>query len=191
MEDAAKLSKLSKTVYDEAEHDAKDLIDSALKQKNAAIEREKINIDAEIKEYIRQKSDKIKNDIMNSVTLDSLEHRRSLLAVREAYIGKVFALAAEKLKKFKASADYEPFLRGLYGKAAQSLGNVEKVKVSADDFELMKSIALDITVEAVNEIKLGGLAAENGTHIVDYTFDKKFRAEAERFVSTSAFIIDN
>lgn len=191
MEDSAKLTKLSKTIYNEAERDAKEMIDSALKQKNAAIEKEKANLDAEIKEYIRHESDKIRNDIINSVMLNSLENRRSILAVREKYIVKVFNLAEEKLKKFKGSADYEPCLRGLYGKAAEALGKVEKIRVSADDLELMKMIAPDITVEAVNEIKLGGLSAENGTHIVDYTFDKKFRAEAERFVSTSAFVIDN
>ncbi len=191
MEDSAKLTKLSKTIYNEAERDAREMIDSALKQKNAAIEKEKANLDAEIKDYIRHESEKIKNDTINTVMFNSIENRRSLLAIREKYIVKVFNLAEEKLKKFKRSADYEPYLRGLYGKATEVLGKVEKIRVSAADLELMKRIAPDMTVEAVNEIKLGGLTAENGTHIVDYTFDKKLRAEAERFVSTSAFVIDN
>lgn len=190
MEDITKLTKLSKTVYDEAERNAMEIIDAAIQKKNAEIENQKLKLDAEINEYIKHESAKIKADTINSLMHESIESRRLILAAREAYIKKVFDIAAEKLKNFTHGTEYEPYMKELYGKAAEMLGEINVIKVSHTDIDLMKRIAPAKIIEDSKEINLGGFIAENGRLIVDFTFDKRFRTETERFVLTSAFVTD-
>jgi V/A-type H+-transporting ATPase subunit E len=191
MEDEARLEKLSKAVFDEAERDAENMINEAIRRKNEAIENGKIMLEAEISEYIRRESEKIRSETINSVTAECIEIRKSLLSVRDGYMKKIFASAEEKLKRFTKSEEYAIYLKNLLDNAKAALGESLTVRVSNADVQLMRKIAPDMTVEASKDIMLGGLVAENATHIADYSFDKKLRGEMERFTTTSAFIIDN
>lgn len=190
MDDTAKLARISGVIRDEASRDAREMIESALSKKDADLERARIELGAEVDEYIRRESAKIKSDAQNNTMRYGIGCRRLLLAVRETYIEKVFALTREKLGKFTSGDAYEPYLAELYKRASELLGGVDKLRVSVMDVEKLRRIAPGTAVEASDEIKLGGLVAERAGLVADYSFDRRLLGKSSEFAMTDAFLID-
>lgn len=190
MEIREKLERICSTVYDSANTDAKKLVDSADEERKKMLAAEELRLAAEVEDYTRQETTRIRADAVNAINMFSIDKRRQLFSVRDDYIAKVFAKAEEKLERFVAGYKYELYLQELYNSATAAMGKTIVIKVRAADIEKMARIAPGQKCEVSREIRFGGIIAESGRLIADLTLDKKLRAAKESFVSSGVFLID-
>lgn len=190
MENNDKLEKIRRTVYESVSAEAAKLVEGATAQKEAVLAGERTRLAAEIEEYTRRQTAKIKSDATNAVGMFEIERRRQLIEVRDEYISRVFDAAKAKLEKFTEGYKYELYLHKLYDRALARLGSDITVKVRAADISIMSRIAPGQRCEASRDIRYGGLIAESGRLIADLTLDRRLIEAKDSFVSSGIFSID-
>jgi len=190
MDDKEKLAKLRDTVLEEAEKEAAELIEPAQRQNNEILKCEEEKLAAEVKEYILSNSVRIKSETGKKIAQVSIDGKKELLCEREKYIRIIFTDVENKLKAFTDSDKYDQYLKRIYMDVADTLGGITHLQAAPCDVDRMRAIAPNTEITGAKRIRIGGLIAENGNLMIDYTFDKKLQTEMDKFTSNSMFMIE-
>lgn len=145
---------------------------------------------------IQKEMSDMRHRISREMALREVEARRNLLLKRSEIQQKVFALAAEKLRKFTKTPDYASFLKAR-AKALASLftapGTVLYMRhEDAAYFPVLKAaLGTECTCEEDPSIRIGGFYAENRTLglFADSSFDSLLREQVPWFEENSGIAV--
>ncbi len=132
------------------------------------------------------------------VLQEELEAKKRLLLTRENIIRDVMDAAAEKLKAFAASGEYEAWLLDKTEKSLFEVGKGSKIiYIAPDDLKYKDKIeelcGENVTVEAAEERGfLGGVKVYNPDRrvAVDYSFGEMLSEQRSEFLQSSGLSIN-
>lgn len=190
MDKAAKLIKFNEIVLEDAQEKRIAIENEVNKKKEAALEKAEETILNEAYRFIRSRVTEIRSDFGRKISLHNIDSQKEIFTEREHYVNEVFEEIKSRLINFIKTEKYEEYLKNAYLEAQKALGQITRVYAAAFDMEKMKKIAAAAEIIEDPRILLGGFLAENESLITDYTFDKRFAAERERFSETNQLNID-
>lgn len=123
----------------------------------------------------------IQSEMARELSMHKIESKKEVYAEKEHYIDAVMAAVKKQLLNFKKTDAYIEYLKKCVEKASEKLGGLTRIYVSRTDRDIMRVIFTDIEVKQDLRIMLGGLIAENDGLTMDFTFERKLRAEREKF----------
>lgn len=188
---------------------------SALVMADARKKSDKLTTEAEekSKEILNENEDKFLTDAYSEIQKSVLKYSKSdnervlhtevdakkqILKKREEIINRVFSNAAQKIKEFMNTPEYEQWLLNITKKAFAELGEGSKtVFVIADDLKFsdkIKELSADKTevLEANSDGFIGGIRAfNNERHLsVDYSFNELLEAQKDEFLQKAGLSIN-
>ncbi len=123
----------------------------------------------------------IQSEMARELSMHKIESKKEVYAEKEHYIDAVMAAVKKQLLNFKKTDAYIEYLKKCVEKASEKLGGLTRIYVSRTDRDIMRVIFSDIEVKQDLRIRLGGLIAENDGLTMDFSFERKLRAEREKF----------
>jgi vacuolar-type H+-ATPase subunit E/Vma4 len=123
----------------------------------------------------------IQSEMARELSMHKIESKKEVYAEKEHYIDAVMAAVKKQLLNFKKTDAYIEYLKKCVEKASEKLGGLTRIYVSRTDRDIMRVIFSDIEVKQDLRIMLGGLIAENDGLTMDFSFERKLRAEREKF----------
>jgi len=187
MDNNNKLDKLKESIIDDANEKGVEIDEKTDSKKIQALEKAEENILEEAYQLIQNEVSDIKSEIGREISLLTMESRKEVLAEREYYVENVFSEVKKQLNKYIKSEEYVQYLKKCYQDGLKTLGKITRICVSRPDVELVRKFVDNVEVKQDLRIVVGGLIAENDGLIADYTFDKKLRAEREKFNTNTIF----
>lgn len=191
-----KLDKFSSAVLKDAEEQRSKILKEIEDYRKSQMEKAEEEILHEAYIMIQNEIAAIKNKHSRKISLEELEGRRKLLALREKLSGKVFDEAAEKLINFTKTEDYKKFLSDSVKKCCSEIPEGDIViEVKNEDLPLsdilIKTSGRKASVKATYNIKIGGVLISSPSHgvVVDETLDLKLSSQKDWFASESGLSI--
>ena len=123
----------------------------------------------------------IQSEMARELSMHKIESKKEVYAEKEHYIDAVMNAVKKQLLNFKKTDAYIEYLKKCVAKANEKLGGITRIYVSRTDRDIMRVIFSDIEVKQDLRIMLGGLIAENDGLTMDFSFERKLRAEREKF----------
>ncbi len=123
----------------------------------------------------------IQSEMARELSMHKIESKKEVYAEKEHYIDAVMAAVKKQLLNFKKTDAYIEYLKKCVEKASEKLGGLTRIYVSRTDRDIMRVIFSDIEVKQDLRIMLGGVIADNDGLTMDFSFERKLRAEREKF----------
>ena len=123
----------------------------------------------------------IQSEMARELSMHKIESKKEVYAEKEHYVDAVMNAVKKQLLSFRKTDEYIEYLKKCAAKANEKLDGLTRIYVSRTDFDVIRAIFSDIEVKQDLRIMLGGLIAENDGLSMDFTFERKLRAEREKF----------
>ncbi|MBQ6051872.1 MAG: V-type ATP synthase subunit E [Clostridia bacterium] len=123
----------------------------------------------------------IQSEMARELSMHKIESKKEVYAEKEHYIDAVMSAVKKQLLSFRKTDEYIEYLKKCVAKASEKLDGLTRIYVSRTDFDVIRAIFSDIEVKQDLRIMLGGIIAENDGLTMDFTFERKLRAEREKF----------
>lgn len=191
MVEEAKLREFEKVIYSDANKKADEIIAEAKKSANGILSKAKIDAKQYKEEVLNSgaKSADKKSSVLVSAAAFNL--KKELLIERTKLVSGMFDKIASRLLEFTNTDEYREYLVNAVNSAKISKGEKIILEVSDRDKELAKKLFSEYEVNAVNNIKIGGvriIKAGLGV-MIDKTFDEAIKEEMSKFIATSGLTI--
>jgi vacuolar-type H+-ATPase subunit E/Vma4 len=132
-------------------------------------------------DMIQQSVFDIKSEMARELSMHKIESKKEVFAEKGHYVDAVMAAVKKQLLEFKKTDAYIEYLKKCVAKANEKLDGLTRLYVSRTDLDIMRAVFPDIDVKQDLRIMIGGIIAENDGLTMDFTFERKLRAEREKF----------
>mgnify|MGYP001050684733 CR=1 FL=1 len=172
------IEKLSSSLLADAKKEANAKIKNAEKQAEELLSNVEKEWMEKEKKVLKQADEMIKEERKERLAWARLESKRKVEEAKDEVVKKVMDALAEKFKRYRKSAGYGSFLKGLVKKAGEEMGKKSMVlHVAPGDGKIVKgmgSVKEDLD-------SLGGVVAESkdGSVRVDYSFETLIEMKKE------------
>lgn len=192
-DEAIKLRRFSRAVYDVAEKQVEDIVSQAKNIHDQQILEASRQGKELMEEKVRTGSADIKGKYVRLSAAEELESKRRILRHREALSEKVFENVKKQLEDFRNSDKYPEYLlklvREIKSDSASGKG-VIFISPADEKFRemILKEAGPGFTAELKRSVKMGGISAvcDNSNTLLDKTIDGAFQEQKELFRNTSA-----
>lgn len=191
MVEEAKLREFEEVIYSDANKKADEIIAEAKKSANGILSKAKIDAKQYKEEALNsgaKSADKKSSVLVSAAAFNS---KKELLIERTKLVSGMFDKIASRLLEFTNTDEYREYLVNAVNSAKISKGEKIILEVSDRDKELAKKLFSEYEVNAVNNIKIGGvriIKAGLGV-MIDKTFDEAIKEEMSKFIATSGLTI--
>ena len=120
------------------------------------------------------------------MTREKLAAKQQLLLRRQQLAEELFAEAAERVRAFAETADYDRFLQAALERNREYLTSGAKILARSADIERVQKLAGGIPVEEAPFIQLGGLVIVQDAERVylDETLETRMETAKEQFYAS-------
>lgn len=183
------IEKLCSSVLADARKEANEKIKNAEKQAEGLLSSVKKEWLEKEKEALKQTEESMEEERKEKIAWARLERKRKIEEAKDEIVKKTMDALADKFKRYRKSAGYKTFLKGLVKKAEEEMGKKGMVlHVASGDGKIVKgmgSVREDLD-------SLGGVVAESrdGSIRIDYSFETLIemkREEIRRIVYERVF----
>lgn len=191
MVEEAKLREFEKVIYSDANKKADEIIAEAKKSANCILSKAKIDAKKYKEEALNsgaKSADKKSSVLVSAAAFNS---KKELLIERTKLVSGMFDKIASRLLEFTNTDEYREYLVNAVNSAKISKGEKIILEVSDRDKELAKKLFSEYEVNAVSNIKIGGVRIiKTGLGVmIDKTFDEAIKEEISKFIATSGLTI--
>ena len=181
-----RLARFEKAVFSEVENKACEIlseVDVYKEEKLAGVQDRELQ---QAYQKIQQKIDEIRSGFAKSVTREKLAAKQQLLLRRQQLAEELFAEAAERVRAFAKTADYDRFLQAALERNREYLTSGAKILARSADIERVQKLAGGIPVEEASFIQLGGLVIVQDAERVylDETLETRMETAKEQFYAS-------
>ncbi len=172
------IEKLGSSLLADARKEANAKIRNAEKQAEELLSHAEKEWMEKEKEVLKQADEMMKEERKERLAWARLESKRRIEEAKDEVVKKVMDALANKFKKYRKSAGYGSFLKGLVKKAGEEMGKKSMVlHVAPGDGKIVKgmgSVKEDLD-------SLGGVVAESrdGSVRADYSFETLMEMKKE------------
>lgn len=186
-----KLERFKQAVFEDAEKQAKLITEAADKQRETELAQAKIEAQslADSKKAAADKNEEAR--AVREISSKQLEAKRNVLCHREKLIDSVFDSVKNRLAAFKASGEYELWLKEKAEKCKQTYPEHKGVLyLSPEDMTFAPELA-GFEVKSRDSIELGGVLAvyDDMGIALDYTFDSAFEQQRSAFTEKAELVL--
>ena len=186
-----KLERFKQAVFEDAEKQAKLITEAADKQRETELAQAKIEAQslADSKKAASDKTEEAR--AVREISSKQLEAKRNVLCHREKLIDSVFDSVKNRLAAFKASGEYELWLKEKAEKCKQTYPEHKGVLyLSPEDMTFAPELA-GFEVKSRDSIELGGVLAvyDDMGIALDYTFDSAFEQQRSAFTEKAELVL--
>ena len=186
-----KLERFKQAVFEDAEKQAKLITEAADKQRETELAQAKIEAQslADSKKAAADKTEEAR--AVREISSKQLEAKRNVLCHREKLIDSVFDSVKNRLAAFKASGEYELWLKEKAEKCKQTYPEHKGVLyLSPEDMTFAPELA-GFEVKSRDSIELGGVLAvyDDMGIALDYTFDSAFEQQRSAFTEKAELVL--
>lgn len=187
-----KLSKFNEAIHHYAEEQRRKIEDEVKKFKEKELNEAENEVLLEAYQLIQKEMAQMRNNITKEMAHREMDARRELLEKRRKIMEEIFTQAAERLKEFAQSQEYQDWMKRHCQKLAETFsqpGTVLFVRPEDRKLEsLLKSaFGTACEVQEDEEIYLGGVRAQNLAMglVADDTLDALLENQQEWFEENS------
>lgn len=187
-----KLSKFNEAIHHYAEEQRRKIEDEVKKFKEKELNEAENEVLLEAYQLIQKEMAQMRNNITKEMAHREMDARRELLEKRRKIMEEIFTQAAERLKEFAQSQEYQDWMKRHCQKLAETFsqpGTVLFVRPEDRKLEsLLKSaFGTACEVQEDEEIHLGGVRAQNLAMglVADDTLDALLENQQEWFEENS------
>lgn len=186
---------IGSSILAQAEHERKELIESAWEIRQHEIERFEDNIVQEMFSKVQKQASALRRDTVRAVSAAKVAAHRDTLRRREDLMRQAFAVVRSRLIEYAGTAGYrESLLAELKSVAGSYDHSASTVFLKESDMELAGKISellKGCSVEADNTIKCGGWKLKNSAAriLIDETLDSRLTAQKPWFLQNSGLEI--
>lgn len=187
-----KLSKFNEAIHHYAEEQRRKIEDEVNKFKEKELNEAENEVLLEAYQLIQKEMAQMRNNITKEMAHREMDARRELLEKRRKIMEEIFTQAAERLKEFAQSQEYQDWMKRHCQKLAETFSQPDTVLFVRPEDRKLESLlksafGTDCEVQEDEEIHLGGVRAQNLAMglVADETLDALLENQQEWFEENS------